>query len=129
MDADGTAARRADPAGVLDCHESVQSQLTDAVQVLDHAHAVLGPIAQVQLSQSSARVLRAVETEGGALGSLGTQLDTADHAVFLLWSLLGETPGTAVPVAQESGTDPAVHAAGCHHGRRNAGRALQVVLT
>src|SRR5450756_672691 len=127
MDADGTAARRADPAGVFDDHELVQSQLGDAVKVLDHAHAVLGPIAQIQLSQSAARALDAAKAERGALGPPGARLDTADQAMLLLWPLFGQAPGTVVFRAQVGYTDPTVHAAWRHHGGRNASWARSAV--
>ena len=120
----GAAARRADPPGVLDGHEPVQSHLTDPVQVLQHAHAVPGPIAQVQLSQSAAGVLGTVEAEGSPCGPLGAQLDTADLTVILFSSLHGQAPCAPVLLPQVGGTDSAVHPAGRHHQGGDAGRAL-----
>lgn len=129
VDADGTAARRADPPGVLDGHEPVQPHLTDPAQVLEHAHAVPGAVTQVHLSQSAAGVPGAVEAERSPRSSLGAHLDTADLTVTLFSSLHGQAPCAPVLLPQVGGTDPAVHPAGRHHQGGDTGRARRMVVT
>ena len=63
MNADDGPATLAAPSLVFFLDKRSQSRFTNEREVLNHAHAVLRSVALVQVSQSSARVLRALIAE------------------------------------------------------------------
>ena len=61
VNADELSALRAGPSFFFVPHETPYAELPDALEVVDHAHAVLGPIPLVEMFQSRARKAAAIE--------------------------------------------------------------------
>jgi hypothetical protein len=81
MNANYLAALGACPSFLFICNELPNANLPDAIKIVDHAHAILCPVALIQMIHPGARIIVTIETiTGFVLFSLLTVFDSARQA-------------------------------------------------
>lgn len=91
--------------------------VADRQEVLDHAHAVFGPVALIQVEQPVAgKALAAVAVAGLELLPLRAGFDAAGEACLALVAVVAPAAGAGVLLARIRHAEPAVHAAGGDEG-------------
>jgi hypothetical protein len=114
MNAQQGAALRTCPLRLLRGKQGVDPSLFDLEKVLHHAHAVLGAVALVELTQPDAREACAFEAECvGATRDLVARLDLAGNAGSWLGGVTPITAGASVLLSEMAAAETAVHATRC----------------
>ena len=112
MNTDYIAALRTGPPFRFVSNEMSYPQLLDVLQIVDHAHSILGSITFIQMAQSGAR--EAVTTEAVfAFGShyLLTVLNPAHSGGLRFEMIVASASGTWLLVPNKCPADTAVHSA------------------
>jgi hypothetical protein len=107
-----SAAFRARPFPVFVLGEPPDAVLLYAHKVLDHAHAVPGPIAEVHSLQAAAGKPFAIEAISVAAPALFAVLDRAKGPGLRLAGIVSSAAGTWIFLPLERVAEAAVHAAG-----------------
>lgn len=110
VDTDYSPALRAPPALLLQTDEAPKPKLSNAFEVLDHAHPVLGTVSLVQLAKPGTGKTGALETESPP-GSpdLVAVLDVAHQAVLCRVRSSGVAAHALIYQPEVGDTDAAVH--------------------
>jgi hypothetical protein len=120
VNADYLAAPGTDPLFFFASDEMPYAELPDALQIVDHAHAVLGSIALVQMVQRGAREAATIEAVLHlAIHYFLTVLDTACNAGSRFEAVVTPAAGACLHVSHVSATKATVHSAGCDQRRMN----------
>lgn len=89
-------------------------------EIVDHAHAVFGPIARIQMIQPVAgKSVTAEAVPDFALYYLHTGLDSADDTGFRLDAVVAPAAGTGVLLSCIGDTEATIHPAGGDQARSN----------
>lgn len=118
MHAEHLAALRTGPAHLFAAEEVLYAVLLDVLQVVHHAHPVLGPVTSIQTIQPVARKPVAFETvSGGARLSVLTTLDAAMDAGLCFAAVSAAATGAWIQVSCIGAAEAAVHPAGSDQRR------------
>ena len=117
VNADQMAAAGAFPAGLFPFCEFSNACIPDVFEVFDHAHAIFGSVAFIQLFESGAGIGWAGETEPSASRELFAVLDSTSDAACGLVFVTPPASGASVLFPYIGITDTAVHTAGSDQGR------------
>jgi hypothetical protein len=94
MNTDELTASGTGPSFLFVSHEMSYAELLYVHEIVDHAHAILGPIALIQVIQPVARKAVTVEAvPGPALHELFTDLDPAGDAGLWLNAVIAPATG------------------------------------
>jgi hypothetical protein len=118
VDAQRFAAAGAGPLGFLAGQEAEQAAGLNALQIVQHAHAVFGAVTLVEAAQAFAGKVAAAGAEIAT--PLPAGLDFAGHAGLALAAVVAPAAGARIPAALEGEAEPAIHAARGHQGSRFA---------
>lgn len=114
MDREDGTATGANPTILLLGDEGPHTFTPDGFQVFQHAHAVLGPVAFIQLPQPGAGIAVTLVTVFGLPGCyIFTGNDLAGHTICGFQAVVTATAGTGIHIAGIGPAQAAVHAAGC----------------
>ena len=108
MDAQQGAALRTRPPHLLPGDKGVKANLLNLEEVLHHAHAVLGAVSLVELTQSNTGKARAIGAELPA--SCLASLDLAGNACLALSAVIASAARAAIPGLQKGAAEAAIHA-------------------
>lgn len=113
MNTEELGARRAGPPVLLISDETSDAESFYACEIVNHAHAVLGSVASVQVSQ---RVAGEGVTAEAVLGLIPpnprASFDSAYDSGFRFGAVVRPAAGTRVPVSYVGAAEATVHAAG-----------------
>ena len=116
VDAERVAAVRTSPPDFFLRDEFPDSEFPDELEVGDHAHAVFGPIAPVELPQAAAGELGTRKAEFMRACRARAGLDAAPGAIRGLGGVAGIVAArTAVFLAKMADAEGAIHAARGDH--------------
>jgi len=104
------------PLSLFTIDKTAQTIAPDALQIFDHAHAVLRAVSLVDVTESFARKLRTARAKLPA-PSLPAISDLAGNAPLV--ALVGSATGTPIPTAQKCMTQSAIHPARRDQRRRS----------
>ncbi len=124
MDTEDLPTVRAGPALLLSFNEMSYAGLAYVLEVFNHAHAVLGSVALIQVAKI--RAGKAVATEAvlsSVLGFFIAGLNSAGNAGFRFAGVITATAGTCPPIPYISPAEPAIHPA-----RRDQVRVKRISL-
>jgi hypothetical protein len=127
MDANDRAAFRTLPSVFLAPDESFKPKLSQALKILNHAHAVFGAVAFVQLPQSSAGELVALKTE--LLFSsphIFAMPNSAYDTNLRLFGVIAIAARAALLLSEVADTKAAVHSARRDHLRADRLRVCRL---
>lgn len=125
MNADRAAAFRAGPPDLFAGNKLSDPKLSDIFEILEHAHAVTGPVSLIQVLQTRAgKLLTRKAKPWFSILERFAILNPAFHAVARFIDVVPAAAGTFLFVPQIRHTDAAVHSAGsdvgsCDHGCYN----------
>ena len=118
MNAYQLAALRTGPSFLFITHEMLYPVLLDVLKIVDHAHAIFGPIALVQVTELVARKPFTAETVPGfALPYLLTVLDSAGDAGFWFDAVVASATGACLLISCICTTEATVHSTGSNQRR------------
>ena len=106
VDTERCTATEARPLGLFTIDKPAQSAHLDALQIFNHAHAILRAISLVDVTESFAWELRTARAKLLPPSHLAIS-DFAGNAP--LFTLVGSATGTPVPTAQKCVTQSAIH--------------------
>jgi hypothetical protein len=110
------------PPVLFGSYEMTNAEFPDVFEILDHAHAIFGPIALIEMFQAGAGKVGATETVfySTAHDPL-TVLDQAGDAGVRFMHTVDPAAGTGIPLPSECMAKMTVHATG--GDQHHAGRA------
>ena len=107
------AALGTGPPGLFGSNELSYAKFPDTLQIVNHAHAILGSITLIQVCQTITGIAGATEAELDAtLHDLLTVLNSARHAGFRFMAVITSAARTGLLLAPISTTELTVHATG-----------------
>jgi hypothetical protein len=116
VDTERCTTARARPLGLFTTDKTAQTIHLNALQIFDHAHAVLRAVSLVDVTESFARKLRTARAKL-PVSSLLAISDFAGNAPLV--ALVGSATGTPIPAAQKRVTQSAIHPARRDQRRRS----------
>jgi hypothetical protein len=120
MNTDELTAPGTGPSFLFVSYELSYAGLLYVHEIVDHAHAILGPIALIQVIQPVAReAVTAEAVPGPALHELFTRLDPARDAGLCFDAVVAPTAGACLRVSGIRVTEATVHSAGSDQRRWN----------
>ena len=112
------AALRTGPSFLFITHEMLYSVLLDVLKIVDHAHAIFGSIALVQVTELVARKLVTAETVPDfPLPYLLTVLDPACDTGFWFDAVVASATGACLLISCICATEATVHSTGSNQRR------------
>ena len=113
MNTEHLTAFRAGPPFLFGSYEMPYAEFSNALDICDHAHAILGSIPLIQMAQPDARVTFTIETVlGFGAAHLLTVLDFAFDAGFRFEAVVSPAAGAWFLISYERATETAIHPAG-----------------
>ena len=113
MNTQQLTALRTGPSFLFVLYELSYTELLDAHKIVNHAHAILRPIAFVQVVQFVAREPVAADAVSGlAEPDAFTSLDSAYNPGFWLGAVVAPAAGTCVLLPRICDTESTVHSTG-----------------
>ncbi len=107
------ATLRTGPPGLFGLNEMSHAKFLDAIEIIQHAHAIPGSIALIQVDQAGTGKAGATEAVlDSTFRDLLTVLNPAHHAGFRFMSVVTSAARTGPLLSPVSTTEPTVHATG-----------------
>ena len=123
VNAEHLAAFWADPPFFFGSYEMPYAEFPNVLKVADHAHAVLGFITLIQMSEPIAgEAVTSKAVLGFGVRYLLAVLDFAFYARFRFEAVVTPATWAWFPLSCECAAETAIHSAGSDQFRRNCGR-------